>query len=152
MQPRPAEDNPPTPQDVLKFTDDLIQFYAGGVSKYGGRLFSLKVLGIASSVLVTVLSGISFVSKNYAWMVTIVAGLSTFLTTLLTTTKAHEYYVLSGGQQGKLKAEKLLYLGSGGPYAQETTDQGRLRLLSERVSQIYADGRKSWEQINRPEK
>jgi len=36
-------------------------------------------------------------------IVTIVTGLATFFTTMLSVTNAQEYYVISRGQQGKVK-------------------------------------------------
>lgn len=141
-----------TAQSVLQFTDELIDFYEKGQTKYGGRLFRFRVFSIGASVLVTVLSGITAISGHIPWLVTIVAGASTFINTFLVTTKANEYYILSGSQRGKLKGEKLLFLGGGGEYAKETSPEGRLRLLSERVRAIYAEGREGWERINRSDK
>jgi hypothetical protein len=141
--------NPSDPGKVLTFVEELIQYYGDGAQKYGKRLFRLKAFGIASSVLVTVLSGISAVAKPYPWVVTVVAGLSTFLTGLLTTTKTQEYYVIASGQQGKLEGELLLYYGSGGPYAAEPTEAARVRLFVERTHQIYAEGRQAWERANK---
>jgi hypothetical protein len=71
---------------------------------------------------------------------------------MLTATKAHEYYVIASGQQGKIEGEVLLFYGGGGPYAEEPTEEARTRLLSERVYEIYGEGRQAWEQANRPEK
>jgi len=128
-QPFSEINQPPSSEKVVEWVDDVVQYYAGGAAKYGARLYWLKTLGISASVAVTVLSGISVISTPYPWVITIVAGLSTFLTTMLSATKAQEYYVIASAQQGKVEGELLLFYGGGGPYAKESTEATRTRLL-----------------------
>jgi hypothetical protein len=97
-----------------------------------------------------VISGISAVKDGWSWVITIVAGLSTFFTGMLTVSKAQEYYLNAGSQHGKVDAEKVLFLGGGGPYATATSPEAKIQLLAERVQAIYNQGQGDWEGVNRP--
>ena len=136
--------------DVLSNVDGLIKYYRGGSRKHGKRLSLYTRLGLLFSVGVTVISGVSRIAASYPWIITIAGGLATLFAGLLSCTKAHEYYLHSGSQHAKVYAEKLLYLGAGGPYSKETTADGKLRVLAERVQDIYAGGARQWEGMNRP--
>jgi hypothetical protein len=157
-EPRPSADpyaftyseSEPSEDSVLENVNLLVKYYRGGALKHGGRLKKYSTLGLLFSVAVTVLSGIKEIQSAYPWIITIAGGLATIFTGLLALTKAQEYYMLSASQHAKVYAEKLLYLGGGGDYANEQTPEAKRRLLVERVQAIYLAGSQRWEGVNRP--
>lgn len=153
MQPKSEQDPAKSAgqsQDVLSYVDSMIAYYRGGAKKYGTQLWVLRTASLLFSIAVTVLSGIALITNRMPWLVTVVGGLATLFTGILTATKVQEYYLTAGSQHAKVYSEKLLFLGGGGPYAKEAASEGKLRLLAERVQEIYAGGAREWEHANRP--
>ena len=134
--------------DVVSYVDGLIKYYGSRATKYGRALWTYKVLALTSSVGVTVLSGIQAVSGNYPWLITIVAGSATLFNGMLAATKAQEFYLQAATQHAKVSSEKILFLGGAGAYASETSREGRLKVLAERVQTINLHGIQEVRELN----
>jgi hypothetical protein len=104
---------------------------------------ALVYLSVTLAVTATVLASVPAIPK---WSVALVSGGTALATTLLAATKAQEHWVLARSIQTQLHAERFLYEQQAGRYAPADglTDDERVRLFSERITEIAMTAHDSW--------
>lgn len=103
----------------------------------------LTCLSVTLAVATAVLAGTPPAPK---WLVALVSGGTALATALLAATRSQEHWALARAVQNQLHAEWFLYQQRAGRYSPESspTDETRLRLFSERITEIQLTGHGSW--------
>lgn len=123
--------------------DYLCKNWRGRARRNKVLSLALTCLSVTLAVSTTVLASAPQVSK---WIVALVSGGAALATALLAATKSQENWTLARAVQNQLHAEWFLYQQQAGRYAPESTptDEARLRLFSERITEIQMTGHGSW--------
>jgi hypothetical protein len=108
-----------------------------------GRSIVLVHLSVTLAVAATVIAAVPAAPK---WLIAAVSGGTALATTLLAATRTQEHWVLARSIQNQLGNERFLYEQQAGRYAPATIPTGevRVRLFSERITEIARTAHESW--------
>jgi hypothetical protein len=107
------------------------------------------VLTYASVGLAAAAAVLATVGSSPGWVVAVTSGGAALTTTLLATVRSRDQWTSARFVQMRLHAERFLYEQQAGDYARPEfpSDEARLRLFSERITEITLSGHDKWAAI-----
>ena len=133
---------------ALNRCNHLTKDFADRADRHKNRYKRLQFFSISLAIATTVLSALSATKKidSIQWVVTLVSGLATLSTTLLTQTNSQKMWVQSRNISQKFQTEEFLYKQCSKEYEDIKDEEERLQFFSKQIMDIWSQAQENWSQ------